>query len=150
MFCESIRPVSVRPFFSLLTYRKGDKKICYAEVIRKVVKILPSNICPRKQEETGPVKPVSGIEVLSPELMVREDIALSQSPVVLSTVNYIQSEVLSNSHRSGRRQQSVLLIFLWKNLRTRLERFPYSLNLSLEARLERYTRRILNSNRTLS
>ena len=36
---------------------------------------------------------MSGIEVLSPELTVREDIALSQSPVVLSTVNNIQSEV---------------------------------------------------------
>ena len=36
---------------------------------------------------------MSGIEALSPELMVREDIALPQSPLVLSTVNYIQSEV---------------------------------------------------------
>ena len=36
---------------------------------------------------------MSGIEALSPELTVREDIALSQSPLVLSTANYIQSEV---------------------------------------------------------
>ena len=36
---------------------------------------------------------MSGIEALSPELTVREDSALPQSPLVLSTVNYIQSEV---------------------------------------------------------
>ena len=72
---------------------KGDEKISYAEIIRKVTKILPPNINPRKQEEKGPVKPKSGIEALSPELTVREDIALPQSPLVLSTVNYIQSEV---------------------------------------------------------
>ena len=46
-----------------------------------------------KQEGKGPVKPMLGIEALSPELTVREDIALPQSPLVLSTINYIQSEV---------------------------------------------------------
>ena len=70
----------------------GDEKISYAEIIRKVIKILTPNICTRKQEEKGPVKPMLGIEALSPELTVREDIALPQSPLVLSTVNYIQSE----------------------------------------------------------
>ena len=72
---------------------KGDEKISYAEIIREGIKVLPHNICRRKQEEKGPVKPMSGIEALSPELEVREDIALPQSPLVLSTVNYIQSEV---------------------------------------------------------
>ena len=41
---------------------KGDEKISYGESIREVIMILPSNICPRKQEEKGPVKPMSGIE----------------------------------------------------------------------------------------
>ena len=55
---------------------KGDEKISYAEVIREVIKIIPPNICHRKQEDKGPVKPKSGIEAVSPELTVKEDIAL--------------------------------------------------------------------------
>ena len=64
---------------------KRDEKISYEEIIREVIKILPPNIFPRKQEEKGPVKPMLGIEALSPGLTVREDIAFPQSPLVLSS-----------------------------------------------------------------
>ena len=37
--------------------------------------------------------PKSGIEAMSPELTVKEGIALPQSPLVLSTVSCIQTEV---------------------------------------------------------
>ena len=63
---------------------KGDEKISYAEIIREVIKILPLNICPRKKKV---------LLNLCQALKVREDIALPQSPLVLPTVNYIQSEV---------------------------------------------------------
>ena len=61
---------------------KGDEKISYAEIIREVIKILSPYICSRIQEEKGIVKPMSGIEALSPELTVREDIVLPLSPLV--------------------------------------------------------------------
>ena len=41
---------------------KGDEKISYVEIICEVIKILPPNICPWKQEEKGPVKPFSCID----------------------------------------------------------------------------------------
>ena len=37
--------------------------------------------------------------IIAPESMVREDIALTQSPLVLSTVNYIQAEVIDPKAR---------------------------------------------------
>ena len=61
----SLKPWGCHALVSFLEYQddefKGDVQISYVEIICEVIKILPRNICPRKQEEKGPVKPMLGI-----------------------------------------------------------------------------------------
>ena len=76
---------------------KEEEKISYGEIIREVIKILPPEICPRKQEDSSPTDPKSGIEALTPRAGIKDDLALPQSPFVLQTVD-LTPPVSQNIH----------------------------------------------------
>ena len=58
-----------------------------------MIQILPPKICPSKQEDTGPARPKSGIEALSPGAGIKDGLSLPQSPLVISTVEFIWLKV---------------------------------------------------------
>lgn len=77
---------------SVYSEEEDDGKISYAETIEEVFNLLPTSICPRKNDPSTPSKPRSGIDLLNPA-EDKESSSLPQSQLVKDILNLVQTYV---------------------------------------------------------
>ena len=77
---------------SVYSEEEDDGKISYAETIEEVFNLLPTSICPRKNDPSIPSKPRSGIDLLNPT-EDKESSSLPQSQLIKDILNLVQTYV---------------------------------------------------------
>ena len=75
---------------SVYSEEEDDGKISYAETIEEVFNLLPTSICPRKNDPSIPSKPRSGIDLLYPT-EDKESSSLPQSQLIKDILNLVQT-----------------------------------------------------------